>query len=661
MRLSLFVASLLVVTAGASSAPLRAAKFQKRGLLGPSDPNATVPSAVANITHDVIDYGGKVGDVLQGKEAIIDPARFNLPSRSDVTGEAVLQSFAQVLGGPGPAPVANLTQGNYIGLRSFPILQQEMFLGIPFAAPPVGNLRFASPQPLVAQPAREFLANQLPASCWQPNDYLIHFNNGDTVNRRDEDCLTLNVYAPAGTAGSSKRLPVLFWLFGGGEIGGSANSYNGTGLVLQSVQMGQPMLVVTPQYRLNSFGFLAGVQPTGKVDGSTLNAGMQDITASLNWVKDNIAAFGGDPNRITIAGQSSGAFNTAAQLLKDGAPGAPPPVYRAAVMLSGTAMSEPAPSSDSGFAEFNFQRIAGAVGCGGAQATIACLRGVAPEALAQATFWPSTTVDPSQAFIHGPYYLAGTQPFQLTRDGVYHRDGAGAQIGRGEVPDVPILTGNVKDEGTLFSSQEMNADNVASNLATVAFPDKTLAGTGTMIERWLQVYKDDPNAGAPYYSSYNKGVSRFGPGNQFERISSILGDNGFVSKRRYMINNWLKYKKSAVYSYLFDESVTAPDPNNWVGVCHGCDVGSWFGQYAFAPKFEWLPATVASSFASASLVAFVNNMDPNHNSLPVWPRYDAQTRQIMKIDGLPNVITDDYRSEMNDMFTTPETFNLMTT
>src|SRR6185437_5913048 len=119
----------------------------------------------------------------------------------------------------------------------------------------------------------------------------------------NEDCLFLNVYAPAN-ADSNKKLPVMFWIHGGGYSGGGSNEprHNGDFLPLKGV------VLVTINYRLGVFGFLATTDLMKEGDGSAGNYGLMDMIAGLHWVKDNISGFGGDPNNVTIFGESAGSF-----------------------------------------------------------------------------------------------------------------------------------------------------------------------------------------------------------------------------------------------------------------------------------------------------------------------------------------------------------------
>ena len=154
------------------------------------------------------------------------------------------------------------------------------------------------------------------------------------VTNAGEDCLTINVQRPAGTNANAK-LPVLFWIFGGGFELGSTQMYDGTSLVAESVAQGKPIVFVAVNYRVGGFGFMPGKEILA--DGSA-NLGLLDQRLGLQWVADNIAAFGGDPDKVTIWGESAGAISVMDQMmLYDGDNSYNgKPLFRAGIMNSGS-------------------------------------------------------------------------------------------------------------------------------------------------------------------------------------------------------------------------------------------------------------------------------------------------------------------------------------
>lgn len=203
------------------------------------------------------------------------------------------------------APTVSISspQATIIGASSGSV---ETFDGIPFAQPPVGSLRLKPPQALNSS-LGTVTATGSAAACPQmffsvdantaPFNILGDLLNTplfQTITNAKEDCLTVNIRRPAGTTASSK-LPVLFWIFGGGFELGSSAMYDGSSLVSDSVTMGKPILFVAVNYRVAGFGFMPGKEILA--DGSS-NLGLLDQRLGLQWVADNIAAFGGDPDQV---------------------------------------------------------------------------------------------------------------------------------------------------------------------------------------------------------------------------------------------------------------------------------------------------------------------------------------------------------------------------
>src|ERR1035437_6651647 len=173
------------------------------------------------------------------------------------------------------------------------------FLGLPYAAPPVGDLRWKAPQPPIKWKG-ERDATKFGTHCAQGRVFedMIFQDAGPS-----EDCLFLNVYTPADAKDKSK-LPVMFWIHGGGYAGGASSEprHNGDFLPLKGV------MLVTINYRLGVFGFLATSELAKEANGATGNYGMLDMVSALQWVKANIKQFGGDPGNVTIFGESAGSF-----------------------------------------------------------------------------------------------------------------------------------------------------------------------------------------------------------------------------------------------------------------------------------------------------------------------------------------------------------------
>ena len=197
------------------------------------------------------------------------------------------------------APTAKTVNGTYQGLYNAQY-DQDFFLGIPFAQPPVGDLRLNIPKGLNSSFGGIKQAVNYPPDC--PSNGTDDKFPGITLS---EDCLALNIIRPSGT-NTSANLPVAVWIYGGGYFNGGSRDprYNLSRFIENSVTIGTPIIGVNLNYRVAGFGFLYSkeVQQAG-----VTNLGLRDQRLALHWIQENIAAFGGDPKKVTIWGESAGA------------------------------------------------------------------------------------------------------------------------------------------------------------------------------------------------------------------------------------------------------------------------------------------------------------------------------------------------------------------
>ncbi|ESK84804.1 carotenoid ester lipase precursor [Moniliophthora roreri MCA 2997] len=262
---------------------------------------------------------------------------------------------------PLAAPTVQLDSATVTGST---VLRVSKFLGIPFAQPPTGNRRFRLPEPIPTYgtsfsalsmgPACPQQAVKLPILQGLPADAVNFIVNSiyAAVFPDDEDCLTINVFKPASATSDSKlpvvavreltsrpiisnlKLTIIFtnqWIFGGGFELGSPQMYDGAGIVERSIQLGQPVIYVSMNYRVTGFGFLASKEVK---EAGVGNLGLQDQREALRWVQKYIGAFGGDPSKVTIWGESAGAISVSLQMLANG--GDTEGLFRAGFMQSGS-------------------------------------------------------------------------------------------------------------------------------------------------------------------------------------------------------------------------------------------------------------------------------------------------------------------------------------
>ena len=315
-------------------------------------------------------------------------------------------------------PVVNTTEGPVRGYTKNGV---DIFLGIPYAAPPVGNLRWRPPQP-VRHWTEPLNATHYGKTC--PQIYELGVFAAPTST--SEDCLYLNVFT---TGESHSKKPVIVWIHGGGNFDGESNDYDGSKLATGG-SIGTPTVVVTLNYRLNMFGFFS--HPAINAEGHPWgNYGILDQQSVLSWVQRNIAAFGGDPTRVALGGQSAGAQDTAANVLSPLANG----LFNRAIVQSTPGFTTFATLAAA--AATDGVNFAAGAGCPGTDAaTAACLRKLSAArilqlsatSVANAPFVPGLIVDGS---------VIPIPPAQAWATGQFNK--------------MPMMGGAVKDEWTFFS------------------------------------------------------------------------------------------------------------------------------------------------------------------------------------------------------------------
>ena len=492
-----------------------------------------------------------------------------------VTLGTVLTAFA------GGRPTGLTESGVAIGLRTEGINQ---FLGIPYAAPPVGVLRWRPPKRYGFFPGFVLLATQFGSQCTQPGGI------------GSENCLFLNVYTPQSDTGygGPRGLPVMVWIHGGGLTAGSGDPYDPTRLVKNGV------IVVTINYRLGYLGFFAqsAIDAEHHLKG---NYGLMDQQFALKWVHRNIAGFGGDPHRVTIFGESAGGQSVYSHLASPLAAG----LFAGAISESGSylefqdyysyiatlAVGETTGTDlvPSGAA------IADSVGC--TSQTASCLRAE-----------PASTMvaeEPGTLF-----------PFV---DGTLLRQTISAAFASGEFNRVPVISGTNHDEFRLFVAEEY--DLVGNPILTSAEYD---AAVTALWEPGLPL----PSSVLAFYpfASYPFGGEALG----------ASGTDGIYSCPARNADQLLS-KFVTTYAYEFNDE-NAPPPQSefpWLtfpmGAYHSADLLYLFKNNSY---FAWgggtlSPKQVRLSDAMISYwTQFAKTGDPNSSGEPVWSPYSASTDEF---------------------------------
>ncbi len=464
------------------------------------------------------------------------------------------------------------------------------FLGIPYAAPPVGDLRWKPPI-AAAKWAGVRKATEFGAHCMQGNVF------GD-MNFRDaggsEDCLFLNVWVPA--TANSRKLPVMVWIYGGGFVAGSTSEARQDGTHLA----GQGVVVVSMNYRLGVFGFF--VHPElAKESGRNAagNYGLLDQVAALRWVRENIAAFGGDPGNVTIFGESAGSFSVSALMASPLAKG----LFHKAIGESGGAGERPDPEAAEKSREVKDSKLASSAL--GVQ-TLAELRAVPAQKLLDAFFKPGG----ENNFAFGPDV-----------DGYFLPEPAPAIFAAGKQNDVPLLAGWNHDEGSfeiVFSPQKPTVDSMKAT-AQKEFDEKA--------DQFLRLYPATTDAQA------------------LRSMEDFASDRFIAWSTWWWMEAQSKTGKQPIYRYRFDLGPPSDPKGPQLGAYHSAEIEYVFGQLDSKAHVEWRPEDRELSAQMQKYWAnFARNGDPNGPGLAKWSAYGSSGGwQVMYLGAPSEARKDEHR------------------
>lgn len=475
-----------------------------------------------------------------------------------------------------PVTIVRVEGGKVEGIQEDGL---SVFKGIPFAAPPVGELRWKPPQP-VKDWDTILKADRFAPACPQRT------SQGSKPGNFSEDCLYLNIWTPARSA--KEKLPVMVWIYGGGFAFGSTSipGYSGE----QLAKMG--VIVVSVAYRLGPLGFMAHPELTAESEGHISgNYGLLDQIAGLKWVQNNISKFGGDPSRVVIFGESAGAISVSMLAASPLAKG----LFSGAISQSGGNFGPVSTTRVNG----GIQTLQSAeeIGVGfmkrmGA-GSIDELRNMEPvkwmsDPLSQmGGFWP--VVD--------GYVLIDDQ-FKLYEAGKYN--------------DVPVIIGTNSDEGSMFARPVPPEEYVESMNRRF----------GPFSEKVLEIYPIDSVTGT------------------YRPLADIFREVMFAWPSWSWAKLQTKTGKSDVFVYYFDQfspepvSPGAPVP---AGAAHAAEIPYVFGHLRQNPAAE---VSDEQELLSGAMIKywtnFAKNGDPNGEGLPVWPVFSDSEESVMYFKGQPH-------------------------
>ncbi len=504
---------------------------------------------------------------------------------------------------PRPALVAATREGLVLG--STLGAAGAIFLGIPYVAPPLGDLRWRAPQAATAR-VQPLQANAFGPAC--PQNAVSDGIYNSTLGTRGEDCLRLNVWTPELREAALR--PVMVWIHGGGLVQGSSGelrpdgtpTYDGARLADDGV------VLVSINYRLGPLGYMAMREFAGESPDhpSAGNYGLLDQIAALRWVRDNIAAFGGDPVRVTIFGESAGGLSTCALLASPLSRG----LFQRAIIESGGCQRalpalETAPSGqDPGFTQG--ARVMTAAGCSSQPDRKTCMRALSWETLIQ-------VAQPTVGFGRTG------EKFGLLQDGHALVEGPGAAIAAGRAAPVPLIAGINNDELTSLLPASARPTSVAAYESLIL---QTFPTIGTQV---LQQY---PAAAypEPWYA-----------------YADVLDDLQFACPNTAFTRNFASAGNPTwryVYTHVF------AGPTAIYGAFHGAELAFVFGPSATATPAE----ADLSAQMQRQWTRFAANGDPNGGSDPNWPRRLPADDIAIEFDDMARGLIQDYRKPYCDFW-----------
>ncbi|KAJ7728940.1 esterase 1 [Mycena maculata] len=515
----------------------------------------------------------------------------------------------------------------------------EFYGGILYAEPPLGNLRFLPSMLKSALGSPTFNASSFGVACLQ-----------EFIPSSSEDCLTINVFRPAGLNGT-ESLPVMAFIYGGGFLEGVSSLYPTTAIVAQSIGQGTPVIYVSFNYRVGVLGFPPGREALAR---DALNLGLKDQLAALQWIQDNITIFNGDKSKVTLFGESAGAVSLAMLFLNSNLGR----FARAVIFESGS----PSATSmfDSAHRQSDWDNFVCAVpGCAGSLQTsdsIVCLQRVNSSAILTASTlaWAESNEPfPWQPTIDGPIGLIPAHPFSLIAEGKFTR--------------LPFIAGTNLNEGTYFATPLVNSTNMIRSylIANYTSPTVPAQQLSSAIEELLELYPDIPALGAPF----NTGNDTFGLSSQWKRFAAIMGDLLFISERCAWIQA-ASERGVKTFGYLFDDPGAQPiaAPNFSAPPPPQGTLDEIPYVYGIVPLFGGTAAAVnLSTHMIDYWVSFAMSLDPNdglgsnqmlfpdiydhhptddHFQGPAWSQYTCDDQHLLQLNSVNlTMIPDDYRVE----------------
>jgi para-nitrobenzyl esterase len=500
-------------------------------------------------------------------------------------------------------PVAETTLGSLQGTASDGVL---VFKGIPYAAAPVGTGRFRPPT------ARAPWTGVREATAYGPScpqafgagsenpgmlEMFRTWGMHPKEDVQDEDCLVLNLWTPALTGAR----PVMFRIHGGGFAIGSGSWawHDGANLVRRG-----DVVVVTVNHRLGALGYLYLDDLLGPDYAGSGNAGMLDLVAALEWVRDNIAAFGGDPGNVTVFGESGGGYKTSILLAMPPARG----LFHRAIVQSGPGLAVRDPEGATATSQALLDEI-----------------GVTVEDPSKLGELPVQAIlDAERAISGGGQAGLGMSP--VRQAGVIPAD-PGDALAAGDASGIPVMVGTMRHEATMFLALEGAATGALPSVDETALLARVTALVGEGAADLVAAYRaEQPDVSA------------------FELLAVIQSDQMMRRGSVTLAERKLAGGGEPVYTYLV--TWKSPAMDGFVMASHGLCVPLTMDNTHTTPAVDTPEGREVANAMSEAWLAFARTGNPDTSALPEWPHYSLERRATMVFDLLPKVVDDPFGGQL---------------
>ncbi|CCH44004.1 Acetylcholinesterase [Wickerhamomyces ciferrii] len=534
-------------------------------------------------------------------------------------------------------PTVQIQNGTITG-KYLDGFNQDAYLGIPFAEPPINELRF--------QPPQTYNNHWNDTQNFTEYGFACFASSGLDSRKlpQSEDCLTLNIVKPHNIP-QNESLPVGIWIHGGGFTDGSGTrpAYNTSWIVENSVSIDKPIIAITINYRLNGFGFLSSDQVSQK--GWT-NNGLRDQIKAIEWVHENIAGFGGDPNHIVIWGESAGAISVGKLLNNDKYLGS---YLKGGIMESGSNVFTNILPASTEQNEDDFTKLLQHFQCDQAIDYLECLQKIDSKSLQNAFNTTNGILTKGWGF---PYIdgdvITGSGYDVLQSGEGFHK--------------VPILIGTNTDEGSAFVNKTLNTTEQTENYLQKSFPHLSDNSTSKLIELYNG---NNSQLVTPQDPTYNNTPITYPPylGSTYPRLATLNGDLMFIAGSKFTAKLYAE-NDLPVFKYRFNIPTLETSNSTYLGSTHYQEVVYVFDNQQHptdgSDGTNVYPSEDASKISDAISkiwVSFIHDLDPNISNgdhkdggnfqidVPNWPDYrDGSENYVFDLKGF-HIEQDDFRKE----------------